>query len=129
MTPKFFGRVARGKFTLWNKESLETYLSQQPDGDYELVIRPKSQIRSEQLNRYLHGVVIETISDHTGYTKEEAKDLMKQDFGVRNGDGSLKSTAKYTNTEMIDFISKMIHFWAENDVIIPDPNSVDMEEK
>lgn len=66
------------------------------------------------------------ISEHTGYTKEEVKELMKKDFGLKNEDDSLKSTSKYTNKQMLTFIDEVRRFWAENDLYIPDPNAVEV---
>lgn len=124
--PKFFGKIERGKLKLWNREALDTYLASLKDGDYELVVKEKSQVRSNELNKYLWGVVFHLISEHTGYTKEEVKELMKKDFGLKNEDGSLKSTSKYTNKQMLAFIDEVRRFWAENDLYIPDPNAVEV---
>lgn len=124
--PKFFGKIERGKLKLWNREALDSYLASLKDGDYELVVKERSQVRSNELNKYLWGVVFYLISEHTGYTKEEVKELMKKDFGLKDEDGSLKSTSKYTNKQMLAFIDEVRRFWAENDLYIPDPNAVEV---
>lgn len=51
--PKFFGKIERGKLKLWNREALDSYLASLKDGDYELVVKERSQVRSNELNKYL----------------------------------------------------------------------------
>lgn len=127
MILKFFGRVKKGRLSLWNKESLTNYIATLKDGDVELIIRPKSNLRSTELNNYFHGVVLHTISEYTGYTKDEVKQLMKEKFQQPDENGRYRSTSKYSTEEMIQFIEKIQIYWAGEGLIIPDPNSVDME--
>ena len=101
------------------------------DGAYVLTVKKYKANRSEEQNRYLHGVVFKIIADHTGYSLEEVKELMREMFlnemkvlhGVEVSIG--KSTTKLNKTEMNEFIEK-IRDWASLELYcyIPDPNEV-----
>ena len=123
--PKFPGKIKGGKLTLVSRANMENYLAALPDGDYELIIRKKSEVRSIELNNYFHGVVLALISEHTGYTKDEAKEIMKVDHGAKDEFGHPVSTSKYTTKQMMDFIDEIRRFWAENDLYIPDPGAAE----
>lgn len=41
---------------------------------------PSGKQRSNNQNRYLHGYIIKEISEHTGYTTEEVKEIIKSKF-------------------------------------------------
>lgn len=126
MEIKHHGKIVKGKFELYNKEAFVNYVARLKDGEYTLILRPKSEVRSHALNNYLHGIVLKTISEHTGYTLEESKTLMKEMFApkiiLNNSPAPIpKSTAKMTTEELVTFIEQIKVYWAEQSVYIPDP--------
>lgn len=83
-------------------------------------------------NAYLHGVVLKIISDWSGHTVEELKEVYKTAFGAKvpfdlpGGKRILvnKSTALYERFEMTEFIERIRAEVAEYGVVIPDPENV-----
>lgn len=101
------------------------------DGVYVLDVKEYKPTRSNEQNRYLHGVVFKLIADVTGYSIEEVKELMREmflnDMKVLHGIEVPfnKSTTKLDKKEMSEFIEK-IRDWAslELNCYIPSPNEV-----
>lgn len=66
---------------------------------------------------------IKYIHDETGEDKDRIKVLMKEKYGVRNEDGSLKSTANYTTTEMNALIEGLYIFMTQElEMVMPTPD-------
>lgn len=129
MQIKHHGKIVKGVLTLYNKDAFKTYLSRLSDGEYEIIVRPKTILRSNAMNNYLHGVVFKIISDHTGYSLDETKTLMKEMFAPKvmlDGTEKMipKSTAKMDNKELLNFIEQIKMYWAEREVYIPDPTEI-----
>jgi hypothetical protein len=95
--------------------------------------------RSSQANRYFHGVLLPLIANHTGYTLDETKDLLKSMFlrdewlvmtkgGVREV-SVVKASSKLDTAEFESFMSK-IRSWAslELGLIVPMPNEGEINE-
>lgn len=90
--------------------------------------------RSLQQLRWYWGVIVQAISDHTGYTPDEVHELLKAKFipkkmAVCDGNGEIKdelviggSTSKLTTEAMAEYCDD-IRRWAAMDlgVVIPDP--------
>lgn len=87
-----------------------------PACGFKIVKQKPERQRSNWQNRYLHGVVLPLLSDHTGYTEDEMKAIVKWKFGVL-------STAMLTTIEFVEFIGK-VQQWAamELSLNIPDPS-------
>lgn len=86
----------------------------------------KKKIRSNNQNSYYWGVVIELISEHTGYTSEEAHDAMKHLFLIDYSTKlpRIRSTTELSTAEYEDYLSKIRMFASrELSLYIPDPNS------
>ena len=129
MQVKHHGKIVKGTLTLVNKDAFKSYLSRLPDGEYEIIVRPKTILRSNAMNNYLHGVVFKIISEHTGYSLDETKTLMKEMFAPKimldNTEKMIpKSTAKMDNKELLTFIEQIKMHWAEREVYIPDPTEI-----
>jgi hypothetical protein len=81
--------------------------------------------RSQQANRYYWGVVLEGLSDYTGYTPEELHELMKckflpKDKAFTNGNGIViesyvigGSTTELDTQAFSDYVNK-IRDWASS---------------
>jgi len=97
-------------------------------------IKPPQSVRSLQLNRYYHGVVVNIFANELGYENEEMHELLKYQFLREEktiGDKEItitKSTAKLTNKEFIDYCKKIQTLAASYDIYIPDPNEADYDQ-
>ena len=72
--------------------------------------------RSNLQSRYFHGVILPILSDHTGYTEEEMKAVLKYKFHI-------KHTSELDTASFEEFMSE-IRRWAsaELECWIPEPN-------
>jgi hypothetical protein len=117
--PIFRGKVVKGKISLDLRERFKTYLCSLEGKRVELILRERQSGRSDDQNRYYHGVVVKMLSDHTGYSPEEMHDTLKERFRV-------KTTTKLSVAEFQDYIARIVR-WAADDLElpIPDPDQVD----
>lgn len=128
--PIFRGKVEKGRIVLDNKDRFRPYLALHEGKRIELVLRERRAERSDQQNRYYHGVVVSLLAEHTGYTAEEMHENLKRMFlGHTDEHGLMRvgSTAKLKTQEFQDYIAKIVR-WAAIDLslVIPDPRSVDL---
>lgn len=86
-----------------------------------ITLKGKSTKRSIRQNAYLY-VVFSLFGIETGYTKEEAKTLLKRESGMmiyeKSGTQFLKSTASLTKDECQVFIDWILKFSAEQGIYI-----------
>ena len=94
--------------------------------------------RSNPENRYYWGVVVQLLSEHTGFSKDEIHEILKRKFlkdvkmvDTKKGYKEIeltRSTTELTTVEMEQFLSN-IRIWAsqEIDVFIPEPNEEIMQ--
>ncbi len=117
--PIFFGNVEKGRIVLDNKERFIPYLKSFEGKRIELVLREKRTTRSGGQSRYYWGVVLAMLADHTGHSKEEMHDILKEIFKV-------ESTAKLKTQEFEYYLSQ-IKIWAAEfyNLPIPDPQTID----
>ena len=117
--PIFRGKVEKGRIILDNKDRFRPYLASFENKRIELILRERSEGRSDQQNAYYHGVVVKMISDKTGHDPEEAHQKLKEHFKVT-------TTTKMKTAEFQEYIEKCRRFAAEFlELNIPDPDSVD----
>ena len=107
-------------------------------GVYEVTIEPRRETRSNQQNRYFHGVIVEMFhaflkeQDFEHNSREAAKGFLKaklllQDL-VDPATGEVigrrvRSTAELTTEEMTDFIERARTWLADFfGIIVPDPD-------
>jgi hypothetical protein len=103
--------------------------------DYEIAVRRLYANRSQQQNRYYWGVVVEMLSEYTGFTPDEMHEWLKMKFipkklAVCDGNGEVDgefvvggSTRKMTPTQFEDYMRTIREWAAEKlDVVIPDPD-------
>lgn len=97
-------------------------------GDFEdgekVTVTVESFVRKKELEQMglLH-VYINYIHEYTGEDQKEIKIDLKERYGVRNENGSLKSTARYTSKEMAKLIEgTYIHMTQFLGLNIPNPD-------
>lgn len=105
------------------------------DGRYEVLVERWSETRSQQQNRYYHGVVVELLADYWGLDHDDAHELIKLHCNpkiitvLNKESGELQeetigaSTAKLSKENWSKFIERCQRWAAEEfNVVIPDPN-------
>jgi hypothetical protein len=123
------GKVKRGKFKPHDHASFIMEFASREGQDVEVIVRKAIKRRSNNQNRYYHGVVVPLIAEATGYSKEEAHDALKVHF-LTDMTGTLPkvgSTAGLTTVEFLDFIAQVQQFASESlGIFIPDPDEVSL---
>jgi len=133
--PKFFGKKAGNNFRFDRGEEnrYRAYLYGIKDGSEMFIVighKTKATVRSTQQNRYYHGVVVDLLAVHTGYTHDEMHECLKWLFLRIHRPGlpdTVGSTARLTKDQFCEYIDS-IQKWAARDMgcVIPDPDSVMM---
>jgi hypothetical protein len=130
------GFVRGGRLEIRNRKRFAGDLGRMRDGEVLITVSRKHATRSVQANRYYWGVVVELLSEHTGYTPDEIHEVLKAKFipkklAVSDGNGEIKgefviggTTTEMNKLEFGEFITN-IRQWAadELDVVIPDPDN------
>lgn len=112
--------VEREKLLKW----FNRVLDKMADGDYVLDIDTTN--RTDAQNRYYWGVVIPTLSNSFGISRDDIHEFLKdkflpsQEYFVLTRQKKLSSTTAQTIDEMSSYLEKTIKFAAEQGVIIPD---------
>ena len=135
MKPKFEGKIQQG-IPFFNTADFSTYNNQ----ECTLIIGKVKQyeIRSNQQNRYMFGVVYKLISEHTGFSVDEVHELCKGMFlkqpphllQLKNGKhmeiNIVRPTSSLSTVELENYLSE-IRMWAsiELGVYIPLPNETE----
>jgi hypothetical protein len=125
-------RIERGRIIYHDPREYSKVISALNGQEVTVSIKPPSKSRSNQQNRYYHGVVLALVADTTGYSTTECHELMKAMFLPDNKvvAGKMihfsRSTTGLTTTEFEDYL-KHIREWASVDlgIYIPQPNEVD----
>jgi hypothetical protein len=105
--------------------------------DISVTVKKYRKDRSDRQNNWYWGVVIQMITDETGYEKDEVHEYLKSLFltekrVIVNNEGEvlelemIKSSARLTTTEFIEYGQKCQRWAAENlNLNIPDPNEAE----
>lgn len=124
-----------GRLYIRNRREFNQMVAQIPETwELEVTIARRRATRSAQANAYYWGVVLEALSEHTGYTPEELHDVCKAKFlpkalALNNGNGEVVdeyvlggSTRSLKTNEFHEYVEK-IRRWAgaDLDCYIPDP--------
>lgn len=130
------GSIRRGRLEIRNRKKFTEAVKRMRDGEVLITVTRKHATRSVQANRYYWGVVVELLSEHTGYTPEEIHEVLKAKFipkrlSVSDGNGEIKgefviggTTTSMNKLEFGEFITNIRQWAAEElDVIIPDPDN------
>jgi hypothetical protein len=121
---QFTASIHRGK-TIWSDpDAVIAHVAKLEGKRVNVTIEQWRARRSDEQNRYLHGVVFKALSDHLGYEVEEVKELCKAMFLMQEKDGRQfpRPTSSLNTAEMVAFIER-IQRWAAQEfgVVIPDP--------
>ena len=125
MIPVFRAQIKTGIIIFDRPNEAYGYL-QDLEGKYvEVVVRKERSERSNNQNKYYHGVVVKMLSDFTGYDRDEVHEILKHEFLKKVNTGGfeyVKSTAKLSTVEFEEYLDK-IKTWASMlGCVIPDPN-------
>jgi hypothetical protein len=123
----FKGQVIGGKFKRDDQEKFDEYVSGLKDGDYIEQIKKVSGNRSLKQNAYLWGVIVQILSDFTGYEPEEMYDILEFKFLKEYDEsGNFYKVGKFKRLEKPRFeeVAAKIRQWASVNlgVQIPEPN-------
>ena len=122
-----FGRVdALGRLVMDEPGSLARALAALRGREVQVLIEPKKKRRSDRQNAYYWGVIIEILSDHTGYSPEEMHEALKSKFlgfyDKKTGLRVVSSSAEQDTVEFENYMSQIRAWASENDIFIPLPN-------
>ena len=91
------------------------------------------RLRTTPQNRYYYGVVVTLLSDHTGYSKNEIHEMLKNKFlteviAIKTPkklllERTTRSSTELTTAEFEEYLSQITQWAAEElSVVIPEPN-------
>lgn len=113
------GKVEKSRLVLDNRAGFHTLIQSLEGKRIEIVLRERTEGRSDVQNAYYHAVVVKMISDATGHDPEETHEKLKAHLKV-------STTTKMTTSEFAEYVDRCRQFAAEFlDMNIPDPDSVD----
>jgi len=123
---KAFGEIKRGKLILNNKQQFQDQLVALEGKDVVIKIVERGNNRTKDQNS-LFWQWVDIISNETGYTKEETKELIQYKFLQRerlNEEGYtetyLKGTQTLSKKEFTDFMNE-VSYWSSNTLSISLP--------
>ena len=113
MIPILYGQVKDGKLKLDAPQSYLVELSRLEGQRIELTIRKERHVRSLSQNKYYWGVIIEILSGHFGYDKEEMHEELKGKFNPKPSKIDYDktygaSTTKMSVAEFTNYIDEII---------------------
>ena len=124
----FKGQVKSGLLVFYNADRLREFLSSF-SGPVEIWISKVHSIRSGQQNRAYFGLVVEALSEHTGYDKEDMHKLLSAMFlgtiDLEMGGKTYtipRSTKNLTTVEFNKYVEDIQRWAAEFcGIVLPDP--------
>ncbi len=124
-----FTKIVNGKFQNAALQVIKEYLPRLEGKEVVINIERKKNKRTTSQNAYYWGTVVDILSQHTGYEKEEIHEILKYRFlGFKKktiGKEKVPVINSSTKLSTIDFITYIdnIQRWAamELDVYIPSP--------
>ena len=125
----FYAAPFAGKLVHEHPEKLKAFIAGlKPTIRQKITIEKYIQKRSSQQRKYYFGVVVKLIADHCGMTPQEAHEALKWMFLQERGEymPTVRSTAKLTTKEFMDYIEQCVIWAAEFlQIVVPDPNFPD----
>ena len=129
------GTVREGKLYLRNRRDFDRQIAQMKEGwALEVTVSRLRATRSQKANAYYWGVVLQRLSEHTGYTVDELHDLCKAMFlpkklALTDGNGEVVgefvlggSTRTLKTNEFYEYVERVRQWAAETlDCYTPDP--------
>lgn len=129
------GSVRHGRVQMRNRTAVMAQLARMKDCELVITFTPRRAARSDLQNRWYWGVIVELLSEHTGYTPDEIHEVCKAKFlpkrlAVSDGNGEIKGefviggTTTRLNKHEFGEYCEAIRRWAADDlgVVIPDPD-------
>jgi hypothetical protein len=130
------GSIRKGRLDLRNRKAFNASLKRMRDGEVLVTVEKIKAARSQQQSRWYWGVIVELLSEHTGYSPDEIHEVLKAKFlpkklAVSDGNGEIVdefviggSSARLDKNEFSEFCES-IRRWAAEDlgVVIPDPDA------
>lgn len=107
MIPIFQGKIVQGLFDPYDKEKYFIHLSTMDNEEVEVKVEKRKRRRTLKQNNYAHGPILNALSEVTGHTVGELKEISKKELGlvksVRRKDGReieiTRSSATFTTDE------------------------------
>lgn len=132
--PIFTGIVENGKLKLDKPFKYTVRLAQLNGKRVELIVRPEKKQRTNPQNAAYWKLVIEILSSHTGFSKDEIHEAMKVKFASRTDPETglviVESTTKMDTKRFIEYYEDIQRWAAEFlDCYIPSPNECDYEQE
>lgn len=136
MRRRWRGRIVNGLLCMENADEYQAYLSTLEGREVAVVVTRWTRTTSNPQYAYYYGVVLKLLSDHTGFTRDEMDDILKDMFlyeyaTLPSGQLIRKKISKtvVTTKEFAEFIEE-VKRWAsiELGVVIPDPDEVEYRE-
>lgn len=128
------GFVKAGKVQIRNRGVFEDGLASMKDGDVTVRVERLRATRSVKQNAFYWGVLIEGLSEHTGYSADEMHEFLKAKFipkrlAVLKGNGEIceelvvgGTTTKLDTIEFSDYCAAIQQWAAEElDLFLNDP--------
>jgi hypothetical protein len=130
------GLIKGGRLDVRNRKQFEAQLRRMKDGAIQITVERVHATRSVQQGRWYWGVIVELLSDHTGFTPDEMHEVLKAKFlpkrlAVAGDNGVIVdefviggSSAKLDKLQFGEYC-EAIRRWAaeELNVVIPDPDA------
>jgi len=131
MTPKLKAKIKNGSIVYTDQKTKEKHIQSLEDCEVSVVIKKWRKCRSGEQNKFLWGVVYQTISDFTGYETEDLHNHFKAHF-LSKKVGKLTttySTSGLNSKEFTEYIEKIRRFAdTQLELRIPNANEIDYEE-
>jgi len=123
------GKVAQGKIILDQPSRYLVQLSKLEGKRIELTLKKEKSQRSLDQNSAYWGIIIEILSAHLGYEREETHDALRTKFLSRVDDKGLtiiRSTTSLSTVEFMDYYAQ-IQRWAAQflNCYLPSPNEAE----
>ena len=134
MIPTFKAIQKEGVLFIENPVSFKRYISGLKDKPLTVTVKAVRKHRSLDQNSYFHGVVLPILSQETGYTTDEMKDIVKTLFlrktmTVAGQEIEVVLGSSDLNTKQFENFMEDIRRWASTELWcdIPEPNEMESE--
>jgi len=133
VNPIFQGKINKGRLILETPDRFRVHLSRYEGQQVEFSLRKKKSQRSSEQNRAYFGIAVEILCEHTGFSREEMHEALKQKFASRidekTGLTIVESTASMDTVRFMRYYDD-IQKWAAEflNVYIPSPGEPPMVE-